>query len=219
MLIIIIIKNLVIKFKFKHKQVDIPLLSTISWKSRFEGNNRIGKRTTFAGKIGYASYIGDNSFVKANIGRFCSIANNVHFITGFHPLNDNISTSPVFYSTKGQLPFHFANKDYYQEKNEKTYIVEDNVWIGHGAIILNGSKIGEGAVIGAGAIVTKDVPPYAVVAGTPAKIIRYRFSNQIIQEIVELQMFRKEIDIYVKNFELFLNINKLDAIKKVMTSE
>lgn len=116
--------------------------------------------------IGSYTYIGKNSFItKASIGRFCSIANNVSIGHGEHKLN-LISTSSVFY------------KDAWQELTEHDCIIDNDVWIGVDAIILRGVRIGTGAVIGANAVVTRDVPPFAIVAGVPARILKYRFDQQ-----------------------------------------
>lgn len=117
----------------------------------------------------------DNSFLK--IGNYCSIAPNVEFLlSAEHPLN-YISTFPY-------------KVTFLHEKFEKmdcgNITIDDDVWIGYGATIMSGVHIGQGAVVAAGAVVTKDVPPYAIVGGVPAKLIRYRFSEEIIQELLKI---------------------------------
>ena len=138
--------------------------------------------TFYNSKLGRYSYVGyDSEVVNCEIGSFCSIANG--FIVGGakHPM-DWVSTSPVFYNAKGGTNHHLGHLPV--EKTSRTFIGND-VWIGSRAIILQGVNVGTGAVIGAGAIVTKNVPPYAVVAGCPAKIIKYRFDNETINQLLK----------------------------------
>lgn len=113
--------------------------------------------------VGSYTYIGDRcSVTRASIGRYVSIGNNVSIGPGEHDLS-NISTSSHFY------------KNIYDELTKDDCIIEGDVWIGVNAIVLRGVKVGVGAAIAANAVVTKDVPDYAVVAGVPARIIKYRF--------------------------------------------
>ena len=134
--------------------------------------------------IGRYSYIreGAGIFPRVTIGRYCSIA--THAIVGAtaHPTNW-LSTSSFQY-TKAFDP-ECAKKWHFTD-NLPTVIGND-VWIGANAVILTGVTVGDGAIIGAGAIVTKDVPPYAIVTGIPAKIMRYRFTPDIISDLLELQ--------------------------------
>lgn len=110
------------------------------------------------------------------IGKYVSIAENVTLGLGVH-LTDNVSTSPLF-SDKN---------DERLKQQSQPIVIKNDVWIGKNAMIKNGLTIGNGAVIGAGAIVTKDVPDYAIVAGVPAKIIRYRFSPEIREKLLQSQ--------------------------------
>lgn len=126
------------------------------------------------------------------VGRFCSIASGVSIIAGNHPL-DHLTTHPFTYNDE-----MFGDNDEYRDIDfKKTPRAEtklpalnigNDVWIGTQVIILgNVQSIGNGAVIGAGAVVTKNVPPYAVVAGNPARIIKYRFDDATIQDLEELK--------------------------------
>lgn len=122
--------------------------------------------------IGNYSYVGYNTFItKANIGRYCSIANNVSIGQGEHLIN-NISTSSLFY------------EDPYNILTSGDCIIGNDVWIGVGSTVRRGIKIGNGAIIGANSFVNKDVPPFAIVGGVPAKVLKYRFSQEQI-EIIE----------------------------------
>ncbi|MHA6720018.1 CatB-related O-acetyltransferase [Sphingomonas sp. RS6] len=110
------------------------------------------------------------------IGRYCSFAGSALIISANHPM-DALSTHPICYlKARGVI-----DRD---RVVAQPTIVEDDVWLGHHAIITPGCKhIGRGAVIGAGAVVTRDVPPYAIVAGNPAKLIRHRFEPEVIEAI------------------------------------
>lgn len=130
--------------------------------------------------IGRYSYIGyDSEVVNCEIGSFCSIANG--FIAGGakHPI-DWVSTSPVFYNVKGGTGYHLGKL---AAPSTLRIVIGHDVWIGSRAIVMQGVSIGNGAIVGAGAVVTKDVPPYAIVAGCPARIIRYRFDDATIQKL------------------------------------
>lgn len=140
--------------------------------------------TFYYSKLGRYSYVGyDSEVVNCEIGAFCSIANG--FIVGGakHPM-DWVSTSPTFYDVGSGTGHHLGHLPI--DHTSKTVIGND-VWVGSRAIIMQGLRIGTGAVIGAGAVVTKSVPPYAVVAGCPAKIIKYRFDQSMIDSLLNSQ--------------------------------
>ena len=181
--------------------------------SSFEGNNRIGSSSRFHGSMGFGSYIGSNCEIDGKIGRFCSIAGNVHVVIGNHPTNTFVSTHPAFFSTKKQAGFSFTNQQLFHEsvyaddQNHQVLIGSD-VWIGFGATILSGISIGDGAVIAAGSVVTKDVPPYAISGGVPAKIIRYRFEPDTIQFLLSDKWWAKDICWIERHSDLFTDIDQ-----------
>lgn len=165
-------RDIINKYKYPHTIIDkgccISADSIINKHSRIFANCTINHST-----IGNYTYIGRNSLIQhSNIGNYCSIANEVMCGLGRHPLN-LLSTSPLFYKRNNPLKIKIIKKDS-EFKEYLTINIGNDVWIGARAIILDGINIGNGAVIAAGAIVTKDIPAYAIVAGVPAKIIKYR---------------------------------------------
>jgi acetyltransferase-like isoleucine patch superfamily enzyme len=174
----------------------------ISSKSKIEA----GTECYFTNMDKY-SFCGYNCLINyAQIGSFTSIANGVIIGGNNHPLNW-ASMSPVFYSDKDSLNYKFS----IFEKNPPVLtIIGSDVWIGQNVIIKQGLTIGHGSVIGMGSVVTKDVLPYQVVAGNPAKFIKYRFSTEIIADLLSLKWWSfdvdriKELAPYVTDIEEFI---------------
>ncbi|HEX7294115.1 MAG TPA: CatB-related O-acetyltransferase [Pyrinomonadaceae bacterium] len=136
-------------------------------------------------KLGEYSYVAESALLRGvKVGRFCSIG--PHFLCGYgeHPTNF-VTTSPVLYSTRNQCRISFANEDHFSEQNDS--LIGSDVWIGARVFVRDGVNIGDGVVIAAGAVVTKDVPPFAIIGGVPAKIIRYRFPDVVIRELLDLK--------------------------------
>ncbi|WP_289287950.1 CatB-related O-acetyltransferase [uncultured Duncaniella sp.] len=139
--------------------------------------------------IGEYSYVGMNSWVCiADVGKFCSIANRVNIGLGNHTIN-YLSTSPIFTEKYNGTGFSWINKTI--APPFKRTIIGNDVWIGFGAMVIGGVKIGDGAIIGAGSIVTKDIPPFAIAVGSPAKVIKYRFSEETIEKILQNPWWNK----------------------------
>lgn len=134
------------------------------------------------------------------IGGFCAIGVNVTVILSNH-YYDYPAIEFDFYKK------YFGKYPYKIEKRKN--IIENDVWIGDNVIILPEITIGTGAIIGAGAIVTKDVPPYAIVGGNPAKILKYRFSKKVIDELLDSKWWEWDDEKIVQNSDFFLrNLNK-----------
>jgi acetyltransferase-like isoleucine patch superfamily enzyme len=139
------------------------------------------------GVINAQSWQGDDEALF--IGNFVSIAENVVFILGGNHPYKNFSTFPV--------KVKFFNHDV-ESLSKGPIVVEDDVWIGWGAIIMSGVKIQQGAVIAAGSVVTKDVPAYSVVAGNPARVIKKRFSDDIIKKMLKVNFYNINKENFVK---------------------
>ncbi len=187
-------KKIIWKLKNKHNHTSLGRMSNID-------NIHIGNYTY--GKINIYNDLKD---IHLNIGSYCSIADNVVFLLGIdHPM-ERISTFP--------FRTWFEDSSYCDAISKGSIRIESDVWIGYGAIILSGVHIGQGAVIAAGAVVTRDVPPYAIVGGVPAKIIKYRFPEDIIQELVKIdysnldeKMVREHIN------ELYNDLEDIDQFE------
>lgn len=168
--------NLLIK-KFPDSKIYFG--ASIDKTSKLGKYSIVFKNTVFINStLGVYSYIQKNSeIVNTKIDKFCSIASNVTIGLGNHPTN-LVSTNPTFYDNTQPLMFSFAKDKEYESLSEVT-IIESDVWIGQNVMIKSGVTVGVGAVIGAGSVVTKDVEPYSVVGGVPAKHIKYRFEKDI----------------------------------------
>ena len=189
---------------------------TVDENCRFEGKNFIGRDTVaVSSSLGYGSYISYGSDIQhTKIGRYACVGPDVHVVIGQHPTRWLVSVSPYFYSmnpvsgetyAKEQL---FEERLYADENKEFAVVIGNDAWIGAGAILLEGITVGDGAVVAAGAVVTKDVPPYAVVGGVPAKFIRNRFEENEIEFLKSFKWWEKDEKWLKDNSELFSDIEK-----------
>ena len=160
--------------------------------------------------IGRYSYVGRHAFInRATIGSFCSIASGVTIGGAAHPIHW-ASTSPIFHAGRSVLKKKFSEHIF--DPYARTEIGND-VWIANNVLIKSGIKIANGAVIGMGAVVTKDVGPYEVWAGNPARMIKKRFDDETIERLNQTQWWEspdKDIAVYAES------INDVDRfIKKI----
>ena len=188
------IKQAFFRARWRWSGRNIRVAST----ARIDHGTRLGDHTTlhagstvFGSSVGRWSYLGDFALViHADIGAFCSIAHHVIIGGGTHPTNDFVSTCPLFYSARAENPWREASLPGPAfNETPRTYVGND-VWIGYGAIVLPGVRIGDGAIVAAGAVVTKDVQPYEIVGGVPAKRIRFRFEASDIEWLLKLEWWR-----------------------------
>jgi acetyltransferase-like isoleucine patch superfamily enzyme len=157
--------------------------------------------------MGRYSYVGrDSQFYHARIGNFTSIGPEVLIGLGEHPSDEFVSTHPMFYSNRGQSNPVIVDATLFEEM-PTTHIGHD-VWIGARAILRTGVKIGDGAIIAAGAVVVKDVEPFSIVGGVPAKHIRYRFSPEEIERVKSSAWWNKDLAWLKQNLSSMTNIRR-----------
>jgi len=151
-------------------------------------------------------YDGENE--KLKIGKFCSISYNVIIFVGGSHRVDWISTYPfsVFFDEAAHIPGHPQAKG--------DIIIGNDVWIGEGSTILSGVKIGNGAVVASKSVVTKDVAPYTIVAGNPARPVKLRFSQDIVDQLQAIRWWDWDIDKILKNIDLILNDDPANFIER-----
>ncbi len=161
--------------------------------------------------MGTYSYIGDYSIViNSNIGKFCSISWGVTIGPEEHDYS-RITSHSFLYSLKS---FRLTPYKHYNPF-EKECKIGNDVWIGCNSTVLRGVTIGNGAVIGANSLVNKDVPPYAIVVGSPAKVIKYRFSKEIIEALLKLKWWDIPLTVISEYTELLAAEPTLEIIKKI----
>ena len=164
----------------------VSLFCKIDNNSEVDRRAKVNSSTQiFNSTLGRYSYIGRHScLICAKVGNFCSIGDEVKVGLGIHTL-DKLSTCPIFTEKYNGTGSSWVDVD--TAEPFKQVVVGNDVWIGERAMIIGGVHIADGAVVLAGAVVTKDVPPYAIVGGVPAKIIRYRYDEETINFLLNIQ--------------------------------
>jgi len=199
------------KWKLKSKKREKE------WRERNQNNQMIlGSCVPFDmievgnGSYGRINIINNNHSSHLKIGNYCSVAENVTFVIGADHRLASISTYPFRAMT--------LHTECQEGIDKGDIVIKDDVWIGYGAMILSGVEIGQGAVIAAGAVVTRNVPPYTIVGGVPAKVIRYRFKQEIIDYLLTLDYGRLDEEIIKAHVnELYVPIDdrSLEEIKEI----
>ena len=199
---------------FLHRKNHVDIYTSIGKGSRIMQGNIICSTT-----IGNCTTIGSNNILgNVFIGSFCSIGSNVYVLDSRHPFyKPFVSSSPCFYKSLFPMPLIKSEYEFNEKlRNESGFSVEigNDVWIGTNVIIIGKIKIGDGSVVGAGSVVTKDVDPYSVVAGNPAKKIKDRYDTNIIAKLLKIQWWNwpletikdrkadfNDLEIFLKKYE------------------
>lgn len=212
MLIRDIVKIIFRNFLRKTKSIK----TKIQWKKKNKDNSTnmenlfdislvdVGKGTY--GGLRVINYC--NHDVRLKIGSYCSIGGDVTFLLGGEHNIDTFSTYPF----KAKI----INQGVKEAGSKGDIIIEDDVWIGHGSIILSGVKIGQGAVIAAGSVVNKNIPAYAIVGGVPAKIIKYRFSKDIIDKLKSIDFSNLTYEKIIQNHDILYRKINQDNIDQIL---
>lgn len=204
------IKYLLSKF-FKKARLAAIINSKIDKTSKVESGSHISGSTF--GKYSYCGY--DCEILNCEIGNYVSIANNCK-MGGANHVTSWVSTSPVFYYGSDSIKKKFAE---FKRPPGKRITIGNDVWIAEGCIIKEGVTIGTGAVVGMGAVVTKDIPPYGIAVGNPARVIKFRFEEKTINDLIESEWWNLEdqiiqkLAVYVK--EPYLFIQELKKLRHV----
>lgn len=201
--------------KFSHSKLKIGHLTHVR-HCQFGNYNTLESGSALHNvKLGDFTYVAANSkLANVVLGKFCSVGNEVLAGLGKHPTRDFVSTHPIFYSPIGQCQLIFTKEPLFEEFSAIT--IGNDVWIGARSILLDGISIGDGAIIAAGSVVTKDVPPYVIVGGVPAKMIRNRFSQEETDYLKTLKWWDRDLNWIKENFKKFHHIRHLmDLVPKV----
>ena len=177
--------------------------------TRLCGRNYLGRNTVLRRcRLGFGSYVNNNGdMTDTEIGKYTSVGSGVSTVIGAHPIDTQVAMHPAFTNPEKMFGFSYVQEKTFEDTPGRTSIGND-VWIGNNVLIMGGVAIGDGAVIGTGALVTKNVPPYSVNVGIPAKTIKYRFSQEEIEKLLKMKWWDRDEDWIRKHISEFGDIKK-----------
>jgi chloramphenicol O-acetyltransferase type B len=200
-----LIKKTLYQTKYWGKHLRIGYKSTASNTQFGKYNWLVNEVTVQNCTFGDFSYVSSNSVIlEAEIGKFCSIGPNVRIAPGKHPTHRVVSTHPAIYSNPSYCLKNFSSIDQHNP-NRKVKIGND-VWICANAVVADGVTIGDGAIIAANSVVTKNVEPYSIVSGVPAKHVRFRFKEDEIDCLMKNKWWEKDLLWLEKNAPYLWNV-------------
>jgi len=195
-----------LSLRYSLKDIRVHFSARIK-KVSFTNHNRIYEHCVVENSIlGKFTYVSASSVLNnVSVGAFTSIGPSCKIGLGIHPTDKFVSTSPIFYSTKNMFKTKFTAVNSFDEYNRIE--IGNDVWIGANVIIKDGVRIGDGAIIAAGAVVTKDVSPYEIIGGIPAKHIRFRFDEEKISFLLKTKWWDFEESALRKYVEQFKDLD------------
>jgi len=204
--------NKKLEINFRRKSLRIGYMSVVQ-NCIFGKYNTIGDNVNLINvEINDMTYVSAGTSIKnTTIGKFCSIGQNTTIGLGKHPSSVFVSTHPAFFSPLKQAQITFTDKSEFEEF--ENIIIGNDVWIGTNVTILDGVNISDGVIIAAGSIVTKDIPPYAIVGGVPSRIIKYRFTNTETEHLKNYKWWDKNLDFLKEEQAKFLDIKSFINMK------
>jgi acetyltransferase-like isoleucine patch superfamily enzyme len=204
-----------LEWKHRNEKLKIGYLS-YARNSTFGLFNTLQDNVTLNNvNLGDFSYISFNTAVsRASIGKFCSIGPDCKIGLGKHPTNTFVSTHPAFFSSSKRAQLTFSDSNYFQETENIN--IGNDVWLGANVIVVDGVNISDGVIVATGSVVTKDIPAYAIVGGVPAKVIKYRFEENIVLKLLDFKWWNKDIKYLKNNFKKFQDINSFFNNKEII---
>ncbi|HEX8514845.1 MAG TPA: CatB-related O-acetyltransferase [Bacteroidia bacterium] len=199
-------RKISLESRYRSKHLKLEYMVEVS-NCKFNNYNTLYKYSRIRNtELGDFSYVARNSQIyNTTVGKFTCIGPNVNTGMGAHPSSEFVSSHPLFYSTLGQSSgLVIVEKNLFDEF--PVTMIGNDVWIGNNVTIKYGVKIGDGAIIGSGAVVTKDVEPYSIVGGVPARIIKYRFRPEEIEFLERFRWWDKDLEWIKANKHLFTDI-------------
>ncbi len=198
--------KLTYQWKYRAGHLRIGYMSSIR-NVKFGRYNWTGERVHIENStIGDFTYFSNNCVIlEASIGKFCSFGPNILVAPGKHPTRKFVSTHPALFSNPTYCLKNFFDKDHHNP--DRHVIIGNDVWICANVVIADGVKIGDGVVVGANSVVTKDIEPYSIVGGIPAKFIRKRFDQESVDILLKTKWWDKDLSWIEKHKENFLDIN------------
>ena len=213
-------RNIIFPFKRCHIEIKTKsLMRPGSYISdvELEGRNYIGRYTYLKHcRVGYGTAVHDSCTASnTKIGKYSGISAGFFTILGIHPTARIAATHPAFYSSGISLGYTYCSETVFDaekfvdEAAGMQISIGNDVWIGNGVKAMEGVTIGDGAVVGAGAMIVNDIPPYAVAVGVPAKIIRYRYTEEQIEILLRTKWWDKGEKWISEHIDDFKDIEKL----------